>query len=73
MSILISDHAYAMLAQAAQVRGVIPEALVETLTEQLPIGFTKDEDAFYRAMGMDDAQIVAIKQETQSLPDDPQW
>lgn len=73
MNIQISDHAYTVLTEAARLRGTTPEALIESLAEQLPVGFAKDEDEFYRAMGMNDTQIAQIKADAQSLPDDPEW
>ena len=73
MNIQISDHSYALLAQAAHLRGTTAEALIESLAEQLPIGFAANEDEFYRSMGMDDAHIAQIKKEAELLPDNPQW
>jgi hypothetical protein len=50
-----------------------PADEIESLAEQLPVGFAANEDAFYHAMGMDDAQIIIIKEQAELLPDDPQW
>ena len=50
-----------------------PEALIEQMIDQLPVGFAENEDDFYRALGQTDEQIAQIKAEAQLLPDNPTW
>ena len=73
MTISISEHAYQKLLAAAQARGTTPEALVESLAEQLPDGYAHDEDGFYRALGVDTARRQRIDNLAKTLPDDPDW
>ena len=73
MNIQISDTSYQTLKQAAQFRNITPEALIESFVSQLPIGYAKDEDEFFRALGLDDARIARVKAEAALLPADPDW
>ena len=73
MNISISEHAYHKFLAAAQARGTTPEALVESLADQLPEGYAHDEDAFYRALGVDDARRQHIDKLANQLPDEPDW
>ncbi len=73
MNVSISDQKYQALLQAAHARHVTPEALIEQMIDQLPIGFADNEDDFYRALGQSDEQIAQIKSESQLLADTPNW
>ena len=73
MNVQISDQKYQALLQAAQARKVTPEALIEQMIDQLPVGFAENEDDFYHALGQTDEQIAQIKAEAQLLPDNPMW
>ena len=73
MNIFISEHAYQRFLSVAQARGMTPEALVESLAEQLPEGYAHDDAAFYRALGVDDARRLRIEELAKHLPDEPDW
>jgi hypothetical protein len=74
MMIQISDHTYEVLKQVAQWRDTTPEALLESLvSEQLPVGFARDETEFFHALGFDDAQIAESTERMKLLPEYPNW
>jgi hypothetical protein len=74
VNIQISDQTYAVLQHIAQWRDTTPEALLESLiTEQLPVGFARDEQEFFHALGFDDTQIAESTERIKLLPEIPTW
>lgn len=73
INIQIPDQTYQSLQQAAQARGVTPEALIEWFVASMPLGFARNADEFFRALGSDDDEITQIKELAKQLPENPDW
>jgi hypothetical protein len=72
MQLQISQHAYEILMRQAHMRSTTPEALVESMAEELITpAVAEDETAFYHALGFNDAEIQEIHDEAKRLPDAP--